>query len=87
MRPYSDYPEEHEGFDDFSFDRTQALGKLIRAHRREERIRHENQDRDFNKGRIHHNEWDWDDDDDYESYVDDDFSEYYENRNGSHTEL
>ena len=80
MRPYTSYNDDPAGFDDFAFDRSQALGKLLRAHRREERIRHENRYRDFNKDRMHRNEWDWDDDDDYESYVDDDFSQYYEDR-------
>ena len=82
MRPYtSSHDYDSVGLDDFAYDRTQALGKLLRAHRREERMRHENRNQDFIKGRVHHNEWDWDDDDDdYESYVDDDFSQYYENR-------
>ena len=82
MRPYtSNYDDDSMAFDDFAYDRSQALGKLLRAHRREERTRHENRNHGFNKGRIHHNEWDWDDDDDdYESYVDDDFGQYYESR-------
>ena len=83
MRPFTGYYDDPTGSDDFAYDRSQALGKLLRAHRREERIRHETRDRDFNKDRIHHKEWDWDDDDAYESFVDDDFSQYYENRNDS----
>ncbi len=79
MRPYTGYYENPEEFEEIAYARSQALGKLLRAHRREERIRHENRHRDFNKDRMHRNEWDWDDEN-YDSYVDDSYDEFYEER-------
>ncbi len=81
MRPYTGYYEDSEEVEDFSYSRSQALQKLLREHRREERIRHENRQRDYNKDRKRRHEWDWDDDDDdYDSYVDDNYGKYYEDR-------
>ncbi len=85
MRPYTGYYEDPEGFEDFAYGRSQALNKLLRAHRREERIRHENHYREYTKTRKHRENWDWDDDDDdYDSFVDDNFGQYSENRDDSY---
>ena len=77
MRPYTGNYENPEEFEEYAYARSHALEKLLREHRREERIRHENRHRDFNKGRTTRNEWDWDDED-FDSYVDDSYDEFYE---------
>ena len=85
MRPHTGYYEDPEEFEDFAYARPEALEKLLRAHRREERMQHENRYREYARGRKRRNEWDWDDDDeDYDSYVDDNFGQYYEERSDSY---
>ena len=78
MRPDTGYYDDPDGFEDFAYQRSQALGKLLRAHRREERIRHENRYHDLNKDSMHREQWDWDDDNDSDLYVDDTCSDYNE---------
>ena len=77
MRPYDGYYEDFDELEEFSYKKSQALQKLLDAHRREERQR--NHQRDFYKPRHQKDEWDLDDDDDdWESYIDDTCGEYSE---------
>jgi len=61
MHPYNDHNED---FDEFDFDRSKALRKLLDVNRREERASHQNDQRDRFKGRRDHVNWNWQDKDD-----------------------
>ena len=68
MRPYDDYDEDLDDIEEFARKRTRAFHKLVDDYRREERRR----DRFRSLGKRRHREaWEWDDDDDYDSFVDD----------------
>ena len=78
MRPYDYYDEDFDDTEEFASKRTRALHKLVDDYRREERRR----DRFRNLGKRHHREaWEWDDDDDYDSFVDDSGLGYNEDIN------
>lgn len=51
--------------------------------RREER--HRNRHRNYTKDRQHLDNWDWDDDDDWDSYLDDSSADLYEELNGHYS--
>ena len=79
MRPYDGYYEDFDDLEEFAYNRSQALHKLIDDQRREERQR--NRSRSF--ARDHRREaWELDDDVDWDSYVDDSCSGYFEDING-----
>ena len=74
MRPYNDYYDEFDDVEEFAYRRSQALQKLLDGHRREER--HSNRHRSFSKDRHHREAWDWEDDDDWDSYLDDSSADF-----------
>lgn len=78
MCPYNGYYDDFEDAEELNWERSQAFQKLLNNHRREER--HHDRFRELRKDRHHRNPWDWDndDDDDYDTYVDDEFDQYYE---------
>jgi len=71
MCPYNDY---YDDFDDFASERTRARQKLLDDHRREERASRQTRHRNRFKGRRDHVDWDWSEDDDWNSRD----LEYYE---------
>ena len=79
MRPHEEYFEDLDSIDDFAFGKSRALRKLLEGHRREER--REAHHRGPRKKRYERESWDWEDDDDYDSYVDDNYGQYHEDRN------
>ena len=62
MRPYDDYSEDFDNIEEFAYDKSRSLQRLVNDARREERQR--NRFRSFAKDRHHPDDWDWDDDDD-----------------------
>lgn len=77
MRSFDGYYEDFDEFEQLPYQRSQALHKLIEAHRREERQR--SHYRDVHKSRHQKDDWDLDDDDDdWDSYIDDTCDEYSE---------
>ncbi len=66
MRPYNDYYDELDEIDDFSFERSQALRKLLDDYRRDERNGHMNHHLTQFKGRRNHVNWNWEDEDDWD---------------------
>ena len=77
MRPYNGYYEDFDEFEELSYARSQALHKLLEGHRRDERQREHH--RDYYKPRHQREEWELDDDDnDWDSYIDDICDEYSE---------
>ena len=82
MRPQNGYYNEFDDSEeDFTFRRLRALRKLQDQHRREERLR--NDDRIFDKGR-RRNDWNWDQDDDMDPYLENFYGQYNEDRNSSY---
>lgn len=79
MRPYNGYYEDFDDTEEFAYDRSQAFQKLLDECRREER--HHNRHRSFSKDRHHRESWDWEDDDDWDSYLDDSNTDTYEELN------
>ena len=69
MRPYEGYDEDFDDIEEFAYDRSQALHRLVNDQRREER--HRNRHRSFARDRRHRDSWDWEDDDDWDTYLDD----------------
>ena len=82
MRPDEEYFEDLDFIDEFAYGKSRALRKLLEEHRREER--REAHQRSPRKKRHQPESWDWDDEDDYDSYVDDNFGQYHEDRNGGY---
>lgn len=65
MRPYNGYYDDLDDIDDFAFVRSQAFQKMLDDYHREEHDRHANQQLGHFKGRRHHVDWNWEDDDDW----------------------
>ena len=66
MRPYNDYIDELDNIDDFDVERSRAFHKMLDDYRREERNSHDDHHLDRFKGRRHHVNWNWEDDDDWD---------------------
>ena len=80
MRPYDGYSDDFDNIEGFVYDRSRSLQRLVNDARREER--HRNRFRSSAKDRHHLDNWDWDDDDDWDSYLDDSSADLYEEPNG-----
>ncbi len=80
---YLDDLDDFEDYDDagsFSFERSAAFNRLLDEHRRD---KGKNQHRNFDQARrFKREEWYWDDDDDFDGYLDDIGSRYTEGRQG-----
>ena len=83
MRTFDDYFDDIDDFEGFAYDRSQSLHRLVKDARREERHRnrHRNRHRGFSRDRHHRDNWDWENDADWDSYVDETCGEYYEDLN------
>ncbi len=68
MRLRVDHFENFEDFDEFAYKRSRALQKLLDGHRREERADCHDRQRGRFRGRRDHVDWDWSEDDDWNSY-------------------
>jgi len=66
MRPYDDYDDELDEVDAFAGERNRALQKLLDEYRQEERRKRENNHFGHFKGRRHHVNWNWEDEDDWD---------------------
>jgi len=66
MRPYDDYDDELDEVDAFAIERTRVLKKLLDERRREKRRNRENHILDHLKGRRHHVNRYWEDEDDWD---------------------
>ena len=81
MRPYDTYPDDLDEIEGFEYDRSQSLHGLVKEARREERHRNRHRHQGFSKDPYHRDPFDWEDEDDYDSYVDEICGEYYEDFN------
>lgn len=78
MRLNIDHIEDFEDFDeidDFAYERSRALQKLLDGHRREQRAGHHDRQRSRLRGRPEHADWDWNVHDDWNSYDLDDYED------------
>ena len=82
MRPHNDFFEDFNDIEEFAYDRTRALRRLRDEHHREDRAGNQNHRRNQFKGRRNHVGWNWDANEELNSYVDDNCKEYYEDSNG-----
>jgi len=83
MRPYDGYSDDFDDIEGFAYDRSRSRQRLVNEARREEQReeRHRNRHRSYAKDRHHLDNWDWDDDDDWDTYLDDSSFEYSEDVN------
>lgn len=79
MRPYDGYSDDFDDIEGFAYDRSRSLHRLVNEARREER--HRNRHRNYAKDRHHLDNWEWDDDDDWDSYLDDSNNDILEELN------
>jgi len=79
MRTFDDYFDDIDDFEGFAYDRSQSLHRLVKEARREER--HRKRHRGYSKDGHHRANWDWKNDADWDSYVDETCGEYYEDLN------
>ncbi len=80
MRPYNGYSDDFDDFEGFAYDGSRSSHRLVNEARHEKR--HRNRFRSSAKDRRHLDNWDWDDDDDWDSYLDDSSTDFYEELNG-----
>ncbi|MDJ0759391.1 MAG: hypothetical protein QNJ19_08325 [Woeseiaceae bacterium] len=79
MRPYDGNSDDFDDIEGLVYERSQTMHRLVNDARREER--HRNRHRNYAKRRYHDNDWDWDDGDDWDSYLDDVSAEFYRDTN------
>ena len=82
MRPHNDIYEEFDDAEEFASRRSRAFRRLQDELRREERQRIHH--RSFDKDRRHRNDWNWDDDDGGNPYVDNIYGQYHEDQNSGY---
>lgn len=79
MRSHNGYYEEFDDTEEFAYGRSRALQRLLDDCRREERYNKQQHGPD--KYRYHRDSSDWEDDDDWDSYLDDNNDDILEELN------
>jgi arginine utilization protein RocB len=66
MRPYNDSYEDFDDFNDFAFEKSQAMRKLLDEYRREDRDSRRDHRLSNLKYKRDRSDWDWEDFDDWD---------------------